>query len=158
LASSFILALLCFIVIIALFSQNKARKKLPRGNSATAGFVYVISNEGSFGKDVFKVGMTRRSDPMVRIHELCDASVPFPFTVHAIIKTGHAPALEKQLHDDLTKFRVNRLNERKEFFCLPREKLEEIVCKKAPHARFKRPKSSAEWSASQRWNNRRRAF
>lgn len=81
-----------------------------------AGHVYVLSNVGSFGEDVFKVGMTRRLEPDERVKELGDASVPFPFDVHAMISCENAPALESTLHRELTRYRVNRVNLRKEFF------------------------------------------
>lgn len=150
------------LVIIACLLWVKWRKRRSvkpiKGSPSTAGYVYVISNEGSFGKDVFKVGMTRRENPMVRIHELSDASVPFPFTVHTMIRTPNAPALERRLHVQLSDYRVNRLNERKEFFCLSIEKLEAIIKKQVPHVEFRAAKHSPEWKASKRWNGRRRAF
>ena len=80
------------------------------------GHVYILSNIGSFGENIFKVGMTRRLDPQVRVKELGDASVPFPFDVHAMITCDDAPKLEKTLHHELTRFRVNRVNLRKEYF------------------------------------------
>lgn len=86
--------------------------------------VYIISNIGSFGEDVFKIGMTRRLEPMDRVKELSGASVPFDFDVHAMISCDDAPALEKILHDSLEKYRINRINLRKEFF---RVKLEKII-------------------------------
>lgn len=80
------------------------------------GHVYVISNIGSFGENVFKIGMTRRLEPMERVKELSGASVPFDFDVHAMITCDDAPALEKTLHDHLDNYRINRVNLRKEFF------------------------------------------
>ncbi|QLK60078.1 GIY-YIG nuclease family protein [Enterobacteriaceae bacterium Kacie_13] len=80
------------------------------------GHVYVISNIGSFGEDVFKIGMTRRLEPMERVKELSGAAVPFDFDVHAMISCDDAPALEKTLHDHLERYRINRINLRKEFF------------------------------------------
>jgi len=80
------------------------------------GHVYVISNIGSFGENVFKIGMTRRLEPMERVKELSGAAVPFDFDVHAMISCDDAPALEKTLHDHLESFRINRINLRKEFF------------------------------------------
>ena len=80
------------------------------------GHVYVISNIGSFGENVFKIGMTRRLEPMERVKELSGASVPFDFDVHAMISCDDAPALEKTLHDHLESYRINRVNLRKEFF------------------------------------------
>ncbi|WP_252515242.1 GIY-YIG nuclease family protein [Candidatus Pantoea bituminis] len=80
------------------------------------GHVYVISNIGSFGEGVFKIGMTRRLEPMERVKELSGAAVPFDFDVHAMISCDDAPALEKTLHDHLERYRINRINLRKEFF------------------------------------------
>lgn len=80
------------------------------------GHVYVISNIGSFGENIFKIGMTRRLEPMERVKELSGAAVPFDFDVHAMISCDDAPALEKTLHDHLESYRINRVNLRKEFF------------------------------------------
>jgi hypothetical protein len=84
-----------------------------------AGHVYVISNIGSFGEAVFKIGMTRRLDPYDRVAELGDASVPFPFDIHGMIRSDDAPALEYSLHSALDGQRMNLVNERKEFFRVP---------------------------------------
>ncbi len=89
-----------------------------------SGHVYIISNIGSFGENVFKIGMTRRLDPLDRVRELGDASVPFDFDVHAIIYSDDAPALENTLHKEFHYRRVNRVNERREFF---RVSVDEIV-------------------------------
>lgn len=92
-----------------------------------AGYVYVISNIGSFGQGVFKVGMTRRLEPKDRIRELGDASVPFPFDVHMMISCPDAPALENALHRHLHKLRVNKTNPRKEFFKTDIESILKVV-------------------------------
>jgi hypothetical protein len=94
---------------------NKERA-IARAQMTRSGHVYVISNIGSFGEDVYKIGMTRRLDPMDRVKELGDASVPFPFDVHAIIYSEDAPTLESKLHKLFHQRRVNLVNERKEFF------------------------------------------
>ena len=80
------------------------------------GYVYVISNVRSFGESVYKIGMTRRLDPMDRVRELGDASVPFPFDVHYMIYTDDAPKLEAELHQRFAEFKMNSDNYRKEFF------------------------------------------
>ncbi len=80
------------------------------------GHVYVISNVGSFGDNIYKIGLTRRLEPMDRVKELGDASVPFSFDVHAMIYVEDAPALESSLHREFTHSRVNAVNMRKEFF------------------------------------------
>ncbi|MES1524119.1 GIY-YIG nuclease family protein, partial [Vibrio cholerae] len=83
-----------------------------------AGHVYVISNIGSFGDNVYKIGMTRRLEPMERVKELGDASVPFSFDVHAMIYSENAPALENELHKKFDFQRLNLINTRKEFFAV----------------------------------------
>jgi len=92
-----------------------------------AGFVYVISNIGSFGENVFKVGMTRRLEPLDRVYELGDASVPFRYDVHMMISSDNAPALEHVLHQDLHKFLVNKVNPRREFFRVDIDTIVRIV-------------------------------
>jgi hypothetical protein len=101
--------------MVAEAHANKERA-ISRAQQTRAGHVYVISNIGSFGSNVYKIGMTRRLDPMDRIWELSDASVPFDFDVHAIIYTDDAPALEAELHERFRDRRVNAINERKEYF------------------------------------------
>lgn len=91
------------------------------------GHVYVISNVGSFGDNVYKIGLTRRLDPLDRVKELGDASVPFPFDVHAMIYTEDAPALEAALHREFTNSRVNAVNLRKEFFRTDLESIRKTV-------------------------------
>ncbi|HAS3380568.1 TPA: GIY-YIG nuclease family protein [Vibrio cholerae] len=91
------------------------------------GHVYVISNVGSFGENVFKIGMTRRLEPMDRVKELGDASVPFEFDVHAMISCDDAPALENALHTALNKHRMNKINLRKEFFKVELQKIIDTV-------------------------------
>ena len=81
-----------------------------------AGYVYIISNIGAFGNDVFKIGVTRRLNPIERIMELSSASVPFKFDVHAMIFSYRAYELEKELHNKFNDSRVNLVNNRKEFF------------------------------------------
>jgi hypothetical protein len=105
---------------------NKERA-IARAQMTRSGHVYVISNLGSFGEHVYKIGMTRRLEPMDRIRELGDASVPFHFDVHAIIYSDDAPALECELHKAFDRHRVNRVNERKEFFRVPIEQIARTV-------------------------------
>src|SRR5207244_1253158 len=80
------------------------------------GHVYIISNIGSFGEGVYKIGQTRRPDPQERVDELGDASVPFEFDVHALIESENAPALEHKIHKRFLAVQVNKINARKEFF------------------------------------------
>ncbi len=113
-----------------------------------AGNVYVISNLGSFGDEVFKIGMTRRTEPQERIDELGDASVPFPFDVHSFIFSDDAAALEHKIHEMLNDRRVNKVNLRKEFFHISLDDLEELVSKLAPTAEFKRTMLAEQYRQS----------
>lgn len=98
-----------------------------REANAKAGYVYVISNIGAFGKDVYKIGMTRRLEPLDRIDELSSASVPFKFDVHAMIFSDDAPHLESLLHNAFDDRKVNLMNPRKEFFKVPLKEIEKVV-------------------------------
>ncbi len=92
-----------------------------------AGYVYIISNIGSFGEGVYKIGMTRRLDPMERVRELGDASVPFNFDVHALIFSDDAPKLEAALHREFASRKINIVNQRREFFRVSLEEIEKVV-------------------------------
>ncbi len=91
------------------------------------GHVYVISNIGSFGDDIYKIGLTRRLEPLERIRELGDSSVPFEFDVHAMIFSEDAPALETQLHQHFLMMQMNKVNHRKEFFRVGLKQIREEV-------------------------------
>jgi hypothetical protein len=95
-----------------------------------AGYVYVISNRGAFGQHVVKIGLTRRLEPLERIHELGDASVPFRFDVHAIYFSEDAVKLEAELHDHFAPRRVNWANERKEFFFATPAEVRDVLAAK----------------------------
>lgn len=92
-----------------------------------AGYVYIISNIGAFGEDVYKIGMTRRLEPLDRIDELGDASVPFDFDVHALIFSEDAPALEAALHRAFENRKLNMVNTRREFFRVSLEEIKSVV-------------------------------
>lgn len=98
-----------------------------RQNNQRAGYVYIISNIGAFGEDVYKIGMTRRLDPMDRINELGDASVPFNFDVHAVIFSDDAPKLENALHKAFENQKLNMVNQRREFFNVTLDEIERVV-------------------------------
>lgn len=102
-----------------------------RAANARAGYVYVISNIGSFGEGVVKIGMTRRLDPMDRVRELGDASVPFTFDVHALHFSEDAVGVEAELHRRLADRRVNRVNQRREFFHAAPAKVRTLLCEVA---------------------------
>jgi hypothetical protein len=97
-------------------AHEQKERAISRAQMTKSGHVYVISNIGSFGNEVFKIGMTRRLEPLDRVKELGDASVPFSFDVHAMIYSENAPELENKLHKEFDERRVNRVNSRKEFF------------------------------------------
>jgi hypothetical protein len=99
-------------------AEEKNQRAISMAQQTRSGNVYIISNVGSFGEDVYKIGMTRRLEPLDRIRELGDASVPFEFDVHAMIYADDAPALERQLHKKFLKSQLNKINPRKEFFRL----------------------------------------
>ena len=121
-----------------LASVAEQREKIVQLQNGKAGNVYVISNIGSFGENVFKIGMTRRLEPMDRVNELGNASVPFPFDVHSLIFSDDAVGLENKLHHMLNDQRVNKVNLRKEFFRVTLDDIENLVAEVAPTAEFKR--------------------
>lgn len=100
---------------------------LQREQNTRAGFVYIISNIGSFGENIYKIGMTRRLEPMDRVKELGDASVPFEFDVHAMIFSEDAPTLETTLHNTFKNHQVNLVNPRKEFYNVSLDEIEKVV-------------------------------
>ena len=111
-----------------LSSLDKAMEDIDyRQANKRAGYVYIISNIGSFGENVYKIGMARRLDPMERVDELGDASVPFKFDVHALIFSDDAPALETALHHAFENKKVNMINGRREFFNVTLDEIEEVV-------------------------------
>lgn len=105
-------------------TENLKQRAQSMAELTRSGHVYVISNVGSFGDRVFKIGMTRRLEPMDRVNELGDASVPFPFDVHAMLYSTDAPTLENQLHKRFDQRRLNLINGRKEFFQVAIEEIE----------------------------------
>ncbi len=109
------------------------------------GYVYVISNVGSFGDEIVKIGMTRRLDPNDRVKELGDASVPFTFDTHAMIYSDDAPGLETALHQEFAEQRVNMANFRKEFFRVSLDQVEDAVGRLAPDASFFKDREAQEW-------------
>ena len=113
-----------------------------------AGTVYIISNLGAFGENVFKIGMTRRQEPQERVDELGDASVPFRFDVHSFIFSEDAVGLETELHHILNEKRVNKVNLRKEFFNVTIEELQELVYKLDPTASFTTTMAAEEYRQS----------
>ncbi|MEN8264094.1 MAG: DUF4041 domain-containing protein, partial [Nitrospirota bacterium] len=108
-------------------AMEKEERAKSMAEQTRRGHVYIISNIGSFGEDVYKIGLTRRLEPLDRVKELGDASVPFSFDIHAMIYTEEAPNLESQLHKEFTYNRVNDINFRKEFFNISLEDIKDKV-------------------------------
>jgi len=131
--------------------QNKVaieKDEILKRANGKAGYVYVISNLGSFGDKMYKIGMTRRMNPMERVDELSDASVPFRFDVHAMIFSDDAVGLEKNLHERLGSHRVNKVNLRKEFFETTVDDLEELVTSLDPTVEFRKTLIAQEYYRS----------
>ncbi len=97
-------------------AEERSQRALSMAQPTKRGYVYIISNVGSFGSDVYKIGLTRRLEPLDQVRELGDSSVPFEFDVHALIFSEDAPALETQLHKHFVLTQMNKVNYRKEFF------------------------------------------
>lgn len=135
-------------------AEAKEQRARSMAEQTRKGHVYVISNIGSFGKDVYKIGLTRRMDPMDRVKELGDASVPFSFDVHAMIYVDDAPALEAALHREFNNERVNLMNQRKEFFKVDLNQIKKAVVKIAGlEAEFKTTIAAEEYFETQRLRN-----
>lgn len=117
-------------------AEENRQRAISNAQRTRAGKVYIISNIGSFGEEVFKIGMTRREVAMDRIWELSDASVPFDFDVHAMIFSEDAPTLEHLLHDKFRDQQINKVNNRKEFFRLPLEQIRAFVAEQGLEATF----------------------
>lgn len=118
-------------ITVRLEELKKERESVDyREKNARAGYVYIISNIGSFGEDLYKIGMTRRLEPDERIKELGSASVPFSYDVHAMIFSDDAPGLEAALHQEFTDKRYNLVNMRKEFFQVTLAEIENVVKEK----------------------------
>ena len=117
-----------------------------------AGYVYVISNIGSFGEGVVKIGMTRRVTPEERVKELGDASVPFPFDTHVLHYSADAAGLEDALHKKFEKQAVNKVNMRKEFYRVTPEEVRDAMASLAHGAllSFEVEAVAADYHASQR--------
>ena len=135
-------------------AEEKNKRALSMAQQTKRGTVYVISNLGSFGENVYKVGMTRRLEPMDRVKELGDASVPFPFDVHAFIESDDAPALETALHKELAMVQVNKVNPRKEFFHIDISLIKNMVEKHGLNANWTMAAQAAEYRETVAINDR----
>lgn len=130
-------------------AHEKSERAKSMAQQTKIGHVYVISNVGSFGEDVYKIGMTRRLEPLDRVKELGDASVPFIFDVHAMIHSEDAPALENALHKKFDLKRLNLVNSRKEFFRVNLREIEEEVLNISPDAEFIETAEARDYRESQ---------
>ena len=126
-------------------AHESKERAISRAQLTKSGHVYVVSNVGSFGDEVFKIGMTRRLEPADRIRELGDASVPFPFDVHAMIYSEDAPELEAALHRAFENRRVNLVNLRKEFFAVTLRDVEQAATEKHGSVEFTRAAEAEEY-------------
>jgi hypothetical protein len=131
-------------------AEARNQRALSMAQQTRKGNVYIISNVGSLGEDVLKIGMTRRLEPFDRIRELSDASVPFEFDVHAMIPSDDAPALENLLHTELEAHRINQVNYRKEFFRVSLDRLRKSIADKGIQASFTMVANAAEYRESVR--------
>ena len=138
-------------------AEARSQRAQSMAQQTRAGHVYIISNEGSFGENVFKIGMTRRLEPMDRIRELGDASVPFGFDVHAMIWSEDAPALEHAMHMEFVKTQLNKVNPRKEFFRIGIAALREAVERRGIEATWTLAAAAAEYRESQAIDEKMRA-
>jgi DNA repair exonuclease SbcCD ATPase subunit len=130
-------------------AEVKNQRAISMAQQTRSGNVYIISNIGSFGDNVLKIGMTRRLEPLDRVKELGDASVPFDFDVHAMIRSDDAPSLERELHQRFDEFRINKVNYRKEFFRLPLQHLRDFVAEKSLDATFTMTAEAREFRETQ---------
>ena len=126
-------------------AQAKSTRARAMAQMTRSGYVYIVSNIGSFGDHVVKIGLTRRLDPDDRVRELGDASVPFKFDTHAMIYSEDAPALEAALHKEFSDRRINASNLRKEFFRVTLDEVGGAVRKLAPNASFLKDREAQEW-------------
>jgi hypothetical protein len=133
---------------IQLAQVEEKKEEITKLQKGKAGNVYIISNLGSFGDQVFKIGMTRRLDPQERVNELSNASVPFKYDVHSFIFSEDAVGLENKLHQRLHARRLNKVNLRKEFFDISLEELEQLVEEINPTAEFNRTMLAEDYKQS----------
>jgi hypothetical protein len=133
---------------VQLSQFEEKKEEIIRLQNGKAGNVYIISNLGSFGDHVFKVGMTRRLDPQERVDELGSASVPFKFDVHSFIFSEDAVGLENEMHSKLHEKRLNKVNLRKEFFDVTLDELEQLVLEINPTAEFNRTMLADDYKQS----------
>jgi DNA repair exonuclease SbcCD ATPase subunit len=131
-----------------LLQVEEKKDEIIRLQNGKAGNVYIISNLGSFGDHIFKIGMTRRLNPQERVDELGSASVPFKFDVHSFIFSEDAVGLENKIHTRLHSKRLNKVNPRKEFFDVTLDELEQLILEINPTAEFNRTMLAEDYKQS----------
>ena len=129
-------------------ATEKKERAISRAQQTKSGHVYVISNIGSFGENVYKIGMTRRLEPLDRVKELSCAAVPFEFDVHAVIYSDNAPELENNLHKACDAYRVNMVNSRKEFFKIDIDQIEKFAKNHEPGVFFSKVPEAKDYRAT----------
>lgn len=129
-------------------AEEKNQRAISMAQQTKSGHVYVISNIGSFGENIYKIGMTRRLEPLDRVNELGDASVPFKFDVHAMIYSEDAPELENQLHKTFNKNRLNFVNLRREYFDISLNEIEKVVKENHGKIEFTKEAEAKEYRES----------
>jgi len=129
-------------------AEEKNQRAISMAQQTKSGHVYVISNLGSFGENIYKIGMTRRLEPLDRVNELGDASVPFKFDVHAMIYSENAPELENQLHKAFNKNRLNFINLRREYFEISLGEIEKVVQENHGEIEFIKESEAKEYRES----------
>lgn len=130
-------------------AQLQKQRAISMAQQTKRGHVYIISNIGSFGESVYKIGMTRRLEPTDRVKELGDASVPFQFDIHAMIFCEDAPSLENALHRAFTDRKINMLNYRKEFFNVTIDEIESKIGELGIDTEFTRLPEAMEYRETQ---------
>jgi hypothetical protein len=108
-------------------AQEAKERAISRAQETKSVYVYIVSNIGSFGENIYKIGMTRRLEPMDRVKEVGDASVPFRFDLHALIYSEKAPELESLLQKQFDDRRINKVNNRKEYFSVSLDEIEQVI-------------------------------
>jgi hypothetical protein len=138
-------------------AEEKNRRALSMAQQTKRGYVYVISNTGSFGESMVKIGMTRRLEPQDRIDELGDASVPFEFDIHAMIRSDDAPGLENDLHRVFAENRVNKVNHRKEFFRVSIRDIREVLESRKVNTEWTMAAKAKEYHETVAWEQAMKA-
>lgn len=130
-------------------AQELKERAISRAQITKSGHIYIISNIGSFGENIIKIGMTRRLEPFDRVRELGDASVPFTFDVHAMVYSDNAPELENKLHERFESKRINLVNRRREFFAVSLNDIEEWAKNEKLELRLTKIAEAREFRESQ---------